>query len=112
VTNKQKIDSPRAAPQCSADIVDTTIAALEGRVDSLRTELRDAEQLLLSAKIAVTGVTIGDIVRHSRNGKRFRVTKIEPHSYSTWLMGNPERADGTFGKAERHLFDEWERIEP
>jgi hypothetical protein len=86
------------------------VELLERRVDGIRAELRDAEQLLRAAKITATGVAVGDIVRHSRNGKRFRVVKIEPYSHSTWLMGNPERADGTFGKAERHIFDEWERI--
>jgi hypothetical protein len=83
------------------------ISALKIRVDSLRGELRESEKLLRDAMIAATGVAVGDIVHHSRTKKRFRVARIEPHSHSTWLMGNPERADGTFGKAERHLFDEW-----
>lgn len=95
----------------SAESAEPTILDLEVEVERLRSELREAERLLRDARIKVTGVAVGDIVRHSRNKKLFRVARVEPHSHSTWLMGNPQRADGTFGTAERHLFDEWERIE-
>jgi hypothetical protein len=86
------------------------IAVLEAKVKALRTELADYENLLHNAKVAAAGVSLGDIVLHK--GKRYRVSSIDPYWSPAWLKGNPERKDGTFGAAERHLFDRWERIEP
>lgn len=97
----------------SAGNASDQIAALESKVKSLRTELRDCENLLRDAQVSASGLSIGDIVRLKRTEKRFRISRIEPQLYGKiWLMGNPERRDGTFGTAERHLFSDWERVEP
>lgn len=81
------------------------IAVLEAKVKTLRAELADYSNLLRDARVAASGVSLGDIV--VSRGKRYRVTSVEPHSFGTWLKGNPERKDGTFGTAERHLFEDW-----
>jgi hypothetical protein len=85
------------------------IQALEAEVDRLEAELRDAKQRLRDAGIAASGVSIGDIVL--RKNVRYRVTSIDPASWrqKVWIQGNPERRDGSFGTAERNLFDDWKK---
>lgn len=83
------------------------IAVLEAKVKALRAELADYIGLLHNARIAAAGVSLGDIVLSG--GKRYRVSSIDPEWSKAWLKGNPERKDGTFGVAERLLFENWER---
>jgi hypothetical protein len=84
------------------------IAMLEAKVKSLRAELDDYTNLLHNAKVAAAGVSLGDVV--VSKGKRYRVSSIDPSWDKAWVKGNPERKDGTFGTAERHLFENWERV--
>lgn len=75
------------------------------RLRVLQVELRAAKEA--EAKKAY-GVAVGDIVMY--RGKRHRVTALEPSISSLWLRGNPERKDGTFGTADRCLYNEWTKI--
>jgi hypothetical protein len=66
------------------------------------------EELLASARESF-GIAIGDIVIYQ--GKRHRVVTAKPFCGELWLTGNPERKDGTFGTAERHLYGNWTKEE-
>ena len=54
------------------------------------------------------GVEIGGIV--SCRGKEYRVVEIDTSWGRPWLTGNPRLKDGTFGKANRNLFSDWEVV--
>lgn len=57
------------------------------------------------------GVKVGDIVKDHK-GLLHRVTLIVPWlDGKPWLDGNPMRKDGTFGTADRHLYNQWELVE-
>ena len=81
------------------------IAGLKAKVEALRAELARYEMLLHEARAAATGVSVGDVV--VSNGRRYRVSDVEPHRFGVWLKGNPERKDGTFGRSKRNLFGSW-----
>lgn len=91
--------------------VSHAIAELEATVARLQDELRKANQALEAARIAECGVKIGDIVigTAKHRGKKFKVSEIDARWSPPWLKGNPQRADGSFGTGERHLFDSWMR---
>jgi len=88
---------------------------LEVEVKRLALELRIVKERLHEARIAESGVVIGDVVISTgrrRRGQRFRVTEIDTrHSGPPWLRGNPTRADGAWSKAQLHLYDDWELVE-
>lgn len=83
-----------------------SIDELADLVDTLTEALEVAKKRLHAAKIAVAGVAVGDIVIGA-NGKRYRVCDVDPCWSKAWVKGNPQRADGKFGTAERNLFDRW-----
>lgn len=88
----------------SAEIAED-IMVIRKRLHVLQAELREAKE---AEAIKRHGVAVGDIVMY--RGKRHRVTVLEPSISSLWLRGNPERKDGTFGTAERYLYNEWTKI--
>jgi hypothetical protein len=88
----------------------STISELEELVDSLRLQLREAEHALREAKLAAAPVHVGDIVRSG--GKLYRVTHVDVEWTRPWLKGNPQRKDGSYGTAERHLYHGWTLVEP
>jgi hypothetical protein len=85
------------------------IAELEIEVLRIQDELSDARLRLREAKIAASGVAIGDIVVGNKSGNSYRVTHIDTSWTPPWLKGNPMRKDGTFGTAQRSLFDDWKK---
>lgn len=91
--------------------VSQAIAELEATVARLQDELRKANQALEAARISECGVKIGDVVTGTGRyaGKTFRVAKIDAHWSPPWLIGNPQRADGSFGTGTRNLFNSWTR---
>ena len=63
---------------------------------------------ILDARIAISGVKIGDIVKNSR-GKVFKVSAIQPSSYGkAFLRGFQRTKDGKFGTLERSIWSDWE----
>lgn len=85
------------------------IETLKARVKKLKAELTAASEELLNAEIAATGMNVGDIVIWK--GKEAKVTKIDPwlSSSKPWLKGLVKTKDGSWGKAERSLYGEWEK---
>ena len=83
------------------------IEALRETVRDLTLKLQNASAKLRAAEIAAAGVNIGDVV--SYRGVRYRVTDVNPRSWGgkVWVKGNPVKKDGTFGRAKRHLYDDW-----
>lgn len=105
-------------------IDDPEIQRLKSNLEAVQLALSDAEKALRNAMIARSGVAVGDIVRKKSgrvtaariaptgDGMMFRVTRIDPwESGRVWVTGNPKKKDGTFGKSERNLFSDWERVE-
>jgi len=105
-------------------IDDPEIQRLKSNLEAVQLALSDAEKALRNAMIARSGVAVGDIVRKKSgrvtaariaptgDGMLFRVTRIDPwESGGAWVTGNPKKKDGTFGKSERNLFSDWERVE-
>lgn len=88
------------------------IINLKNRVIRLQEQLAEAEKELREARIAESGVRIGETVRSTGaqyKGHLFRVCQIRPQTWGrVWVIGNPRLKDGTFGKAERHLYSDWE----
>lgn len=90
------------------------IPELKAAVAKLRADLETAERHLNYALVAATGITIDDIVKGTGRfaGQEFRVTFIDVRfSGKPWLQGRKRRADGSWGTGERHLYENWERVE-
>lgn len=92
----------------------SAIKDLERKVQSLRSQLADAEKKLNDAKLEVVGVRVGDIVKstgtYHQAGKLFRVCEIDMvDSGKPWVSGNPQRKNGTYGTAKRGLYSYWEK---
>ena len=87
------------------------------RQQQLQTELDKVSAAISRARLLDVeteyGVKVGSIVRN-HFGKEYRVTKIDADSWGgkPWLRGNPRLKNGTFGKANRHLFSNWEVVNP
>lgn len=83
----------------------------------LRKELRAAVAGICAqeAKIAEIryGVKVGSIIR-DRKGKEHRVIRVDGRwaSGRPWLEGNPRKKDGSFGVAVRHIYGDWQLVEP
>jgi len=81
------------------------ITVVSKRLRVLQAELHAAKE---AEAIKRYGVSVGDIVMY--RGKRHQVTALEPSISSLLLRGSPERKDGTFGTADRSLYNEWTKI--
>src|ERR1700690_1555977 len=93
------------------------IEDLERKVQSLQDQLSAALASLRRAKLDACPVKKGDIVRYKgqnsrKQGQLYKVTGIDTNFSleNPWLVGNPQRKDGTWGIAERNLYSEWERV--
>ena len=83
---------------------------IRGRLNTLNAAIR-SERIRIAE--ATWGVTTGSIVKY--RGKEYFVTAVKPSTFGNgtrkpWLDGNPRRKDGTFGSANRCLFDFWEKV--
>ena len=89
-----------------------TIEELERRVAALQDELRAAQVLLHEARLDACLVKVGMTVRGTsrRMSGLYRVVEVAPHDYGIWVVGNPQKADGTWGKALRNLYDRYEVV--
>lgn len=86
-----------------------SLSEMEDRAAWLREELAELDRAIYAAKIAATGISAGEVV--VRRGVEYRVVRVEAlWARKPWIIGNPRRKDGSFGTAERNLFDEWERV--
>ena len=87
-----------------------TIEELEAEAKRLGQAWRDVTRRLHKARLAAAGVSVGDIVR-TGNGKLFRVAVVQVFPTGRpWLVGNPQRVDGSFGTAKRNLYGGWELV--
>lgn len=86
------------------------IKELEACERSLREELADVRKRLHDAKVAESGVAVGDIVRR-KDGVIGRVCRVDATFTTAWVTVNPKKKDGTFGIAERNWFSDWARVE-
>ena len=84
---------------------DAEIIELERRVDEARRILWERKDALHQAMVARCKVNVGQIVRS--RGKEYRVAEISNPEYG-WIVGNPRKADGTWGIAKRNLFSNYE----
>ena len=76
----------------------------------LAAKLQDVRAQINAIRIYRTGIAVGDLVQSSRYGV-CRVTHIEPSTWrKPWLRGNPKIKDGSFGKLERNLYTDWEKL--
>jgi hypothetical protein len=83
--------------------------AIMSRIANLKAELQRQEGLLKQERMRIAGVAIGDIVECK--GVRYQVADVQHSSYSVWVIGNPQRKDGTFGTAARRLYDDWKHVQ-
>lgn len=87
-----------------------TIEELERAVTEKSDALAAAKKELEEARVAACGISVGDIVIGTGRVKgQVRVTHIDTSSSPPWLKGVSQRADGSFGKQIRHLFNDWTR---
>lgn len=94
------------------------IEETKSEISSTSSHLENLRRTLMVQKIkfakAKFGIEVGSVVKPT--GKRwtglFRVSQIMSQDYGKerkpWVMGNPLRKDGEFGKKEVHLFSDWE----
>ena len=75
-------------------------------LNAIRGEIREERLKIAKDKY---GVDVGSVVVNN-NGVRFLVVEIEAKSFlgKPWLSGNPEKKDGTWSKAVRNLFNDWD----
>lgn len=77
---------------------------LKGEVERVKGEIQREEEHLVRVRF---GVVKGTIVVDGR-GCKYRVVGIELGWRDTpWLSGNPQKKDGSFGTAVRHLYTDW-----
>lgn len=88
---------------------------------SLREDLK-REAVFVDAAIAAErasltfqkyGVRGGSIVRRRMDGRLYRVVSVDTSWWPgrPWLVGNPQRKDGTYGTGFHNLFGDWELVE-
>lgn len=77
-------------------------------------ELKTRERNLLNELSALRGeivrlaeedcpIKVGDVVLYKRDGKEYRVTKIDNPEW-LWVIGVSRKKDGKWGKFDRRLF--------
>lgn len=76
-------------------------------VDEARRRLSEAQKALDEYRLAHCGVSIGEIVLHK--GEEYQVTSIDPRWSPPWLKACKKRANGTFEKRIKHLYDNWQK---
>lgn len=90
------------------------ITALEAEEAAARLALEAVSVRLWEAHVAALGVKIGDVVRSTSRrlpkGEELKITGFHNPSYG-WLTAVRRKKDGTWSKAEVHLFSDWERID-
>lgn len=92
------------------------LAAISKKLDSLHSEMANLRGLREAIRVKYVylafGVRVGSVVEDPE-GRRYRVVKIDRwwgDDEKPWLVGNPTKKDGTFGKAERNIYD-WTLVE-
>ena len=90
------------------------IEQVRGRIGQLEGDLNTQKVRLISLVSdlwTTRGYVVGMIVHFK--GAEYRVSQFDPsprclmNNGKPWAKGNPKKKDGTFGKAERHLFGDW-----
>jgi hypothetical protein len=86
----------------------SAIEDLEAKVERLNAKLRDARRKLHNARLAASPVKVGDVVLSKRWGEC-----LVTHVNVGWrakpsVIAVPRKKNGEFGKAQRHLYSDWE----
>ena len=93
--------------------LDERIIALEQYVEKLVDDLKLAKHNLKVLEIQQVKqeyeIDVGTIVKNEK-GQKFKIVSIDPSLCKPWLVVNPEKKDGTFGKSMRNLYDCWEKV--
>lgn len=115
-------DEPHACPQCFPATSSGSIKDLEQQLKEVENKCADLEsqlgatknrKLQLKLKIAELkyGVSEGCIVIGADN-KRFKVARVDVMFDPPWLEGYPQKKDGNFGIAKRHMLGRWQLEKP
>lgn len=96
----------------------SAIDDLYRKVISLTYQLAAAKESLTNAKLEACELKLGMVVTY--RGKEFRVTGIDVEHWNhakpivewnkPWAVGNPRKADGSWGIADRNLYSHWEIV--
>ncbi len=91
----------------------SALEELRRKVKSLEDQLTDARHELARAELDACAVKVGMIVRGTgRHKGEFRVAEVDPKSWGEpWVIGNPKKADGSWGTARRHLFGNYKLVQ-
>ena len=95
----------------------TEIEALRLKIKDLEAQWEACREALRNAELDACPIKVGMVVVTPRDGKRYRVVDVDTQwgpNEKPWLVGNPQRADGTFGTGRRNLFNHWnlEEVNP
>lgn len=85
----------------------TAIDDLRRKVQNLEDQLSDARKKLSAAELDACPIKVGMIVI-GNDGKEYRVAEVDLRWETPWLIGNPKRADGSFGNGRRSLYDRYQ----
>lgn len=90
------------------------------QITDRKMQLRIAERWLFSLRCRKADIRIGDVVRSTLGGSEkpdlYRVVEInfselDPDA-KPWVRADPRRADGSWGRRTRNLYDEWAKVDP
>lgn len=85
------------------------IAALESRVESLRSDLIEAERLLHVARMEAANIRPGEFVQ--KGDKLFCVVDVgTTWPGKPWLRGRLRNKNGSFSAAVRHIGTDWKKV--
>lgn len=94
--------------------IEEKLAQLDAEIlaaEDMARRLREERQQWLLAHFAERGIRIGAVVLDARE-KRYRVVEVLVDSWTKptstpWVKGNPQKADGTWGRTVRHIYRDW-----
>jgi len=87
------------------------IHGLVARKWDLIRELDSVNAEIYRIRVEATGIKEGDIVRHKKTGKIYKVCGFRHlEGGRPWLQGFIKLKDGSFGKLKRELYDDWEKV--
>jgi hypothetical protein len=93
----------------------STVSDLERKVQSLRSQVAEAEKSLEAARQDDLGIHPGDIVVWK--GMKCKVSSFrmwprtgEPNRWKPWIAAYKPTKDGKWFKYTTNLYDEWEKV--
>jgi|ERR1700721_3013280 len=83
-----------------------TRAELEAEAERLEKALDAVRAILFDLDVADCPTKVGDIVISTRDDEEYLVVEIHRPDWR-WVIGSPRKADGSWSKKRRHLFDRY-----